>query len=211
MTTLLAKSRSKIKLGPHDHGRKMSLKAFEFAEVEDGYTFELQRGYVVVSEVANYLHAAQVFVLLRALFGYDASHVGLIHMMLTNMDCKLLIPELDSERHPDIAVYLTKPKGKKDRTLWRNWFPELTIEVVSEGSRDRDYIDKREEYWLLGVKEYWIVDAKLDQIVILKRGKSDWIEKTLGPDGVIETKVLPGFKLACKAVLDAGKDQDDAK
>jgi hypothetical protein len=60
---LLAKQ--KTKLGPHDHGRKMSLKAFEFAETEEGYTYELQRGYVVVSEVANYLHALQAYAILR--------------------------------------------------------------------------------------------------------------------------------------------------
>jgi Uma2 family endonuclease len=204
-------TKTKIKLGPHDHGRKMSLKAFEFAAVEDGYICELHRGYIVVSEVANYFHAMQVLAILRPLFAYDALNPGLIHAILGNMDCKLLISEIDSERHPDIAVYLTRPKGKKDRTLWRNWFPELTIEAVSEGSRDRDYTEKRDEYWKLGVKEYWIVDAKLEQILVLRRGRSDWIEKTLGPDGVIETKLLPGFQLPCRGVLAAGQEQEDSK
>ena len=44
-------AKPKLKIGPYDHGRKMTLKAFEFAPVEDGYLYELQRGYVVVSEV----------------------------------------------------------------------------------------------------------------------------------------------------------------
>jgi hypothetical protein len=204
-------TKTKTKLGPRDHGRKMSLKAFEFAEIEEGYVIELHGGYIVVSEVANYFHAMQIVALMEPLWLYRAANPGLIHAILANMDCKLLIPEAESERHPDIAVYLTRPKGKKDRTLWRTWFPELTIEVVSEGSRDRDYTEKRDEYWTLGVKEYWIVDAKLEQVLILKRGKSDWIEKTLGPDGVIETKLLPGFKLPCRAVLDAGQEQEDGK
>ncbi len=34
------------KLGQRDHGRRMSLKAFEFAQVEDGYICELARGWV---------------------------------------------------------------------------------------------------------------------------------------------------------------------
>ena len=29
-------TKSKTKIGPYDHGRKMSLKAFEFAETEEG-------------------------------------------------------------------------------------------------------------------------------------------------------------------------------
>lgn len=195
-------------LCPSDHGRKMSLKDFEFVEVQEDRIYELGRGVIVVSEDAEYFHSMQIVAIRQALIATCKTSES--YLILGPMDCKLLIPEMKSERHPDIAVYLTKPKGMKGRTLWRNWLPELTIEVITDDSRDRDCIDKREEYWTLGIQEYWIVDAKLDQVVILKRGKSDWIDKTLGPDGVIETKRLPGFKLACQTVLEAGKEQDDA-
>lgn len=208
---LLARNRAKTRIGPRDHGRRMSLKDFEFAKTEEGFTYELHRGHIVVSEVASYFHAMQIVALMEPLWLYRAANPGVIHAILANMDSKLLIPQHESERHPDIAVYLTKPKGKKDRTMWRTWFPELAIEVVSEGSRDRDYIEKREEYYDLGIKEYWIVDAKLAQILVLKRGKADWIEKTLGPDGVIKTKLLPGFQLPCGPILEAGKEQDEGQ
>lgn len=56
---------TKSKLGPRDHGRKMSLKKFEFAEVEEGYHVELARGYIVVSEVPQYDHAMQVLKLAK--------------------------------------------------------------------------------------------------------------------------------------------------
>jgi len=205
---ILTKAKTKAKLGPHDHGRKMSLKTFEFAKVEEGYVYELHRGYIIVSEVANYLHAMQIVALMEPLWLYRAANPGLIHAILGNMDCKLLIPAMESERHPDIAVYLTRPKGKKDRTLWRSWSPELAIEVVSEGSRDRDYAEKRDEYWVLGIKEYWIVDAKLEQVVVLRRGKSDWIEKAIGPKDALETKLLPGFALPCAAIFAAAREKD---
>jgi hypothetical protein len=207
---LLARPKRKIKIGPHDHGRKMSLRDFEFAQGEEGYTYELHRGYVIVSNVANYLHAMQIVALMGPLWTCRAANPGLIHAILGNMDCKVLVPELESERHPDIAVYLSRPKGKKDRTLWRTWIPELAIEVVSEGSRDRDYTDKREEYWTRGIKEYWIVDAQLQQVLVLKRGKSDWTEKPLGPNGVIESKLLPGLKLACRDIFAVAQDSDGA-
>jgi Uma2 family endonuclease len=203
-------SLTKTTIGPRHHGRKMSLKAFEFATVEDGWLCELARGYLVVSEVANYYHGMQIIAINRALWLYDATHTGTIHAILGSMECKLLIPKMESERHPDIAVYLTAPKGRKDRTIWRTWIPDLTIEVVSESSRDRDYTEKRDEYWTLGVKEYWIVDAKLEQVVVLKRGRSQWTEKALGPADVCETKLLPGFKLACRTVFEAaGEERDD--
>jgi hypothetical protein len=204
---ILSKADVKTAIGPYHHGRKMPLKAFEFAEVEEGHVAELSRGYVVVSEVANYYHGMQVMAIKSVLWAYYSSHPGAIHAIYGTMECKLLIPDWESERHPDIAVYLSPPKGKKDRTMWRTWIPELVIEVVSEGSRDRDYTEKRDEYWSLGVKEYWIVDAKLKQVLSLRRGRSQWIEKSLGPGDACETKLLPGFSLGCAAVFEAGAEE----
>jgi hypothetical protein len=204
-------AKPKAKIGPYDHGRKMSLKAFEFAEVEHGCLAELARGYLVVSEVANFPHMRQVNFMRRHMDHYFVENPSRLYEICGTGECKLLILEWESERHPDIAVYLTPPRNRKGRTMWRTWFPDFVIEVVSEGSRDRDYTEKRDEYWSLGIKEYWIVDRALQQVLILRRGKSAWIEKTLGPDRVCETKLLPGFKLPCQAIFDAaGKDDDDA-
>jgi len=169
---IVAKRQAKPKLGPEHHGRKMSLKAFEFAEVQEGYQYELARGYVVVSEVANYYHQMQIVALNSLLWAYFNSHAGVIHAICGTQESKLLISAWESERHPDISIYLSEPKGKKDRTMWRAWIPELVIEVVSESSRDRDYTEKRDEYRTLGVKEYWIVDAKLKKVLVLRRGRS---------------------------------------
>jgi Uma2 family endonuclease len=115
----------------------------------------------------------------------------------------------ESERHPDIAIYLSRPGGKKDRTVWRTWIPDITIEVVSASSVDRDYVEKREEYWTLGVKEYWIVDAAMGKVTQLRRGKNDWVARELFGDDDVETKILPGFKMPCKAVFDVAREQED--
>ncbi len=194
---------TKKMIGPRHHGRKMSLKAFEFAKVDERCVAELSRGYLVVSEVANVGHGLQIACIRNHLGYNDVVNPGVAHAILGSQECKLLIPEWESERHPDIAVYLTAPKGKKDRTLWRTWVPELVIEVVSESSRDRDYSQKRDEYWTLGVKEYWIVDPYLKQVLLLKRGRTQWTEKTLEAVDVCESKLLPGFKLPCQAIFDA--------
>jgi hypothetical protein len=64
----------KIKIGPHHHGRKMSLLAFEFAEVEEGYRYELARGYVIVSEVPNFPHMRRVAVIRDQLVLYKVTN-----------------------------------------------------------------------------------------------------------------------------------------
>jgi Uma2 family endonuclease len=201
--------KSKIKIGPQHQGRKMSLRAFEFAEVEEGYRYELARGYVVVSEVPSYFHGSQIDVIQYHLQVYRTVNPDLIHRILGNMDCKLVVAAWESERHPDLAIYLSRPRGKKDHTMWRTWVPDLAIEVVSPSSVDRDYVEKRDEYWTLGVKEYWIVDVAMGKVTQLRRGKTDWIAKELHADDLIETKVLPGFKLPCQAIFEAAEPGEE--
>ena len=87
---------TKTRIGPRHHGRKMSLKAFEFAHVEAGYLYELARGYIVVSEVAYYYHAMQVTAIKQALLVYRDGHPGAVHAVLSGSDCKLLMLDWES-------------------------------------------------------------------------------------------------------------------
>ena len=53
---MLTITKRKATIGPDDHGRKMSLKDFEFVETQEGYLYELSRGYITVSQVAKLYH-----------------------------------------------------------------------------------------------------------------------------------------------------------
>jgi hypothetical protein len=202
-------AKTKTKIGPRHHGRRMSLRDFEFAEIEEGYVAELARGYVVVSEVPNLFHALQIDAIMDVLRSYKVATPGCIYAILESGSTKLVIPTWESERHPDIAIYLLPPKGKKDRTVWRRWVPDIAIEVVSPSSDTRDYTEKRDEYWTLGVKEYWIVDAKREQVVALRRGRSRWIDKYLGPSDSVQSKLLPGFTMPCQPIFDAAGEASE--
>ena len=183
-----------MKIGPLYHGRKMSLKVFEFAETEPDYHYELSRGYVTVSEIANFIHALIVSMIRDSFGAYRIAHPEFDHLILNGMECKLLIPDLESERHPDIAVYLTRPKGPKNRTFWRRWIPALVIEVVSPESDHRDYCDKRDEYWTLGVKEYWIVDAKRGKSSCCGAANRTGSRNVLGPATSAQPNCFPDIR-----------------
>ena len=190
-----------IKIGPADHGRRMSLADFEHTEVQEGRLYELGRGVIIVSDVPGPRHLMQLNAIRRQLHAYDLQHPGRIHSIASGSDCKILIADLESERHPDVAIYKNPPPEEDD--FWAAWIPEIVIEVVSPGSEQRDYVEKREEYLRFGVREYWIVDAERQEILVLRRSGGRWIERTLRASDTYRTRLLPDFVFACAPVFEA--------
>jgi Uma2 family endonuclease len=191
-----------IIIGPQDQGRRISLAEFDRAEGQEGHGYELSRGVVTVVDVPNPRHLAQVNALCQQFYDYRANHPEQIRTIATGGGCKILLPALESERHPDLSIYKTPPPNEDD--LWATWIPEIVIEVVSPGSEQRDYVEKREEYLLFGVKEYWIVDSQKSEMLALRRTGGRWREKVLQPTDVYRTRLLPGFEFACAPVFQAG-------
>ena len=189
------------KIGPADHGRRMSLEEFDEAEGQEGYLYELSRGIVTVTDVPRKRHLLLVSAIRDQLQSYKAAHRGLIQIIASGNECKLLVDDLDSECHPDVSVYLTPPPEQEDRNFWRRWVPEIVIEVVSPISRKRDYEEKPEEYLRFGVKEYWIVDADKRTMIVMRRSRGRWAETTVRPPAIHRTKLLTGLEFSIEAVF----------
>jgi hypothetical protein len=190
-------------IGPKDHGRPMRLEEFDVADIQEGYLYELSRGVVAVSDIPDLRHLVQVTAARRQFSAYDLAHPGRIYALATGSECKLLIGELESERHPDLAVYKTRPPRKRD--IWARWIPEVVLEIVSPASLHRDYWEKREEYLLFGVTEYWILDADREVLLVLRRSGNEWTERTIRPPKIYRTRVLPGFEFDCALVFEAAR------
>ena len=77
--------------------------------------------------------------------------------------------------------------------------PALVVEILSPSTRGRDLGIKRQLFERAGVREYWIVDGKLDRIEIHRRDVDRVLRLTdqLAADdgGVLTTPILPGFAL----------------
>ncbi len=199
----LLMSQVAVQIGPAAHGRQMSLADFENAERQEGYVYELHKGVVIVSDVPDARHLAQLDTLRDQLYIYRSTRRGFINRIAMGSECKILLPAINSERHPDLAIYKTAPESMED--LWANWIPEIVIEVVSPSSHQRDYVEKREEYFLFGIREYWIIDASVDQMLVLRRSGGRWVERTIPGDGVYRSSQLPDFELNLKGVFDAAR------
>ena len=188
-----------LRITPHDHGRQMSLDEFEPAEVQEGYIYELGRGVIIASEVPEPRHFAQVIASRRQFSAYELLYPQRIYGIAGGSDCKILVPGLDSERHPDLAIYKTPPP--KQKKVWSRWLPELVIEVVAADSKHRDYVEKRDEYLLAGVREYWIIDADRCEMLALQNNGGAWIEEIIRPPLIYQTALLPGFSFDCGLVF----------
>jgi Uma2 family endonuclease len=194
-------SRTITRIGPADHGRRMDLDEFAEAEGQEGRIYELGRGIVTVVEIPKKRHMLQVAAVRDQLQAYKALYAGRIAVIAAGSECKLIIAALGSERHPDLAVYLTPPPEHEDDEFWTRWVPEIVVEVVSPSSRSRDYNEKPEEYLRAGVKEYWIVDSERGALIVMRRSRGRWIRTEVAPPSVYRTRLLPGLAFSIGSVF----------
>jgi Uma2 family endonuclease len=68
----------RLRIGPADHGRTMTLEEFLDAEEEEGYRYELARGVLEVTNVPNDPHGMVVCNLYDAFSRYRREHPGVI-------------------------------------------------------------------------------------------------------------------------------------
>jgi len=190
----------KVRLGPNDHGRTMSLEEFADAEGEPGHSYELAAGVVHVVEVPGLPHGLILWELDRQLHAWAATHPGVIRYQASGVRCAIRLPGVQAERHPDVALYLTPSPDPV--SPWDRWIPEVAVEVVSPSSTTRDYVDKRKDYLAAGVKEYWIVDPNRRLVLVLQRAGDVFRELTVCE--AYSTPLLPGFALDVPRLLGAG-------
>lgn len=191
-----------LKIGPGDHGRRMSLDEFDTAEAVEGAVYELSRGVVTVVDVPNERHFAQVDEAHQQLAVYRHANPGVIRRIGGGTDCKILVAGYESERHPDLAVYKTLPPPEQ---VWSTWVPELVIEVVSPSSRHRDYEEKPEEYLRFGVAEYWIIDDERQEMLVHRRVAGRYETQVVRHGEVYRPTVLKGFAFDVAAVFAAAR------
>ena len=170
----------------------MAFDDFIRADFEEGWRYELVRGIVIVTQVPSPEHGDVVDRVTELFVVYRIANRGVVQYRAGGGECRIRLPGMQCDRHPDQAVYLNpRPKGPN---VWARWVPSIVVEVVSDGGEDRDYVEKREEYLRVGVLEYWIIDPAQRRMLVLRRLGDIWQEIPLGEDAVHRTELLPGLE-----------------
>jgi len=188
---------TQVRIGPDDHGRRMTLEQFREAEEEEGYRYELARGVLEVAEVPNDPHWQILDNLHEAFSMHRRQHPGVILRIGHGSECRVWILETVSGRNPDLAIVLHgTPNDVRGRRP-----PSLVVEIVSRGreAHERDYVARREEYLSSGLREYWIVDPYQRQVsVLVRQGEGEiatWAEHRFRGDQPIVSALLAGFAI----------------
>lgn len=82
--------------------------------------------------------------------------------------------------------------------------PTLVIEILSDGTRSKDMIDKLNTYRLSGVKEYWIIDQKQTNIMVYGFDNYEIDKYQIYQRGdVAESLVFKGLSAGIDTLFDA--------
>lgn len=108
-------------------------------------------------------------------------------------------------REPDV-FYL--PPGTLQDSSQTPSGAELVMEIVSEGSRNRqrDLVEKRLDYARAGVKEYWIVDPESSTMTVLALvGDSYVVHGEFVAGAAATSRLFPGLAVAVDDVSRGGR------
>lgn len=70
--------------------------------------------------------------------------------------------------------------------------PDLVVEIISKSSVKKDKQTLRDAYFRAGIPEYWLIDARGDdlQFSVLRRESTDYVDAACDPDGFLPSSVL---------------------
>ena len=133
---------------------------------DDGNKYELVFGDLFVTPPPSVAHEKLAAVLGRILDRYvERWALGLVYRP------RAVIQTPDGEVEPDLMVRRTTQRVV---TKWTEVpVPDLVVEVLSGGTRQRDFGPKREFYIETGVPTYWIVDGEARTIRVVRPGQRD--------------------------------------
>lgn len=170
---------------------------------EPDYLYEVVDGRFVEKAVGVYeVWLAKLFD--RALDRYlEARRTG---RAITEMIFDLR-PLVNRERRPDVA-FVSYERWARDRRppRARSWavIPDLAVEIVSPTNTAREIAEKLEEYFLVGVRQVWVVYP--DQTKVYVYTSTTSVRILTPADELDGGDVLPGFRLPLREVFE-GDDE----
>lgn len=189
----------RLRLGPKDDGRSITLEEWESSSLADGYRYEIIDGKLVVSPTPEQPHSWIATYIYNMLWLYARVHADVINHVTWNARVivpgqrRLTFPE------PDIAAYHNFPRRRQPKVKWTQVSPVPTVEVLSPDNAAKD-LERNVGLYLLvpSIKEYWIVDGITNPdepcMTVHRRWRQQWNIIEVPFNATYATRMLPGFQ-----------------
>jgi Uma2 family endonuclease len=131
-------------------------------------------------------------------------------MLLTNLEANLSAgPDGVFVSHEALASERVRPvEGKKEGYVELEGTPDMVLEVVSAGSVKKDKVTLRDLYWKAGIAEYWLIDARGEQVEFdILRHTSRGYVATRKQEGWVKSVVFgKSFRLTSQTLPDGNPE-----
>ncbi len=162
----------------------------DFMALGDEVRAELIAGELYMTPAPSAWHQDVAANLLQALRPFVRQH-RMGNVWTAPLDVHL--PSADIVQPDLIFVRIEK------RDIVRSWIhgaPDLLVEIVSPSNAERDRLVKRTLYEQNGVPEYWIVDADVCAVEVLRLDKDSYVPAGwFASDTTLVSAELPGLQL----------------
>jgi len=134
----------------------------------------------------------------------DAQQLGLFladGALLSNVDAGIAVnPDATFASTAALLDRVRVLEGKRKGHVELEGSPDMVLEVVSDGSVHKDTRQLRQDYWVAGIREYWLVDARSELLVFdILRYASKGYRTTPKKDGWLKSNVFgKSFRLTCR-------------
>lgn len=191
-------------LGLRHNGIRLTPEEFDaIDEYDERYAYELINGVLVVNAMPSFYERDSNEELGHWLRSFQEQH-----------------PEIIDKTVFEEYVRTHNGRRRADRVIWTGLgrlpnpdtdMPTIVVEFVSKRRRDwlRDYVEKRDEYLALGIREYWVINRFQRNLTIFRMGGSGLEELTIVGHQVYRPALLPGFELPIGRLLNTPEDFND--
>jgi Uma2 family endonuclease len=189
-----------LKLGPLDHGVRLTLDDFESAEFKPGSRYEIIDGRLFVSAEPDPAENRLETWLFIKLVVYQQLTPGVLNYVTNKSRVFVHARENATVPEPDVAAFTDFPLDAPFLDVfWQDLSPVLVCEVLrSDIVKD---LERNVDLYLAvpSIREYWVLDAWDDPehptLIQHRRYGKRWVVKRFEYGTTFTTKLLPGFSL----------------
>lgn len=178
----------------------MTVEAFD-ALPESVLPRQYIKGNLVLSPPPSPFHQEVLQAILFEITLYLRGHPGWGKVYVAPFEVQLKGPTGPERYQPDLSFF-TQDHLNRVTDKCAVGVPDLIVEVLSPATRRYDLNEKRFGYAGHGAVELWIVEPRRREVrVYLLRQNPDQPAQVLKGEGILRTKLLPGFELALERLF----------